>query len=148
MRWLIALALMLLASPSRAELRIVDGDSINMDGIHYRLHGIDAPESRQGCPDGWPAGQLATAYLRSLVEGKTVRCDVRTIDRYKRMVAVCSADGWDLGADMVEAGMALAYTRYSLDYLSQQAEAHQRKAGMHAHDCQEPWKWRQHHDKP
>ena len=53
-------------------------------------------------------------------------------DRYGRSVAVCRADGRDLGADMVSAGMAWAFTRYSSDYVSQERAAIGAGIGVHA----------------
>ena len=51
----------LLASVAAAagDASITDGDTLKLDGITYRLLGIDAPETKQDCPDGWPAGRLA-----------------------------------------------------------------------------------------
>ena len=95
----------------------VDGDTIKLDGTTYRLWGIDAPETRQTCTSGWPAGMEATDLLRALMRDKTVMCEPKTTDRYGRTVAICRADGRDLGADMVSAGYALAFVRYSLDYI-------------------------------
>lgn len=34
---------------------IMDGDAIGLNGTTWRLWGINAPESRQTCEDGWPA---------------------------------------------------------------------------------------------
>ena len=50
----IAVLLMLLTSPACADSitgvpRIVDGDSIVINGVKIRLHGIDAPERTQTC---------------------------------------------------------------------------------------------------
>lgn len=130
------------ASHSLADATVVDGDTIKLDGTTYRLHGIDAAEARQSCADGWPAGVTAAATLRDLVRGRTVACEPKTTDRYGRTVAVCRADGADLGAAMVRTGQALAFVRYSADYLPQEAEARAARAGVHAHDCQTPWNWR------
>ena len=33
----------------KEKIRIVDGDTIHIDKIKYRLHGIDAPEMKQLC---------------------------------------------------------------------------------------------------
>ena len=55
---------MVLAADTAAYVR--DGDTIDIAGERIRLHGIDAPESRQTCvADGvtWPCGQCATAAL-------------------------------------------------------------------------------------
>ena len=40
--------------------RIIDGDTLDIAGERIRLHGIDAPESRQSCVVGsevWRCGQ-------------------------------------------------------------------------------------------
>src|SRR5262249_24416111 len=87
---------------------IIEGDTIRHGRLTYRLWGIDAPESQQTCPDGWPAGSLATTRLQSLISGGTVVCDDRGRDRYSRTIARCEAAGEDLGAIMVREGLAWA----------------------------------------
>ncbi len=47
--------------------RVIDGDTLEVAGRRIRLHGIDAPESRQLCrKDGkpWQCGKDATSALR------------------------------------------------------------------------------------
>jgi endonuclease YncB( thermonuclease family) len=63
MNWLPA-ALVLLALPAAAQ--VTDGDTLKQGGVTYRLWGIDAPEAKQVCPDGWPAGSLAATRLQAL----------------------------------------------------------------------------------
>jgi hypothetical protein len=55
--------------------------------------------------------------------GSYVTCEPRTLDRYGRTVAICRADGRDLGADMVADGHAWAFVRYSRDYVEEEREA-------------------------
>lgn len=136
------LALILAASPVLADVTITDGDTLKLDGRTYRLWGIDAAEYRQTCPDGWAAGVMALEALASLVRDRTVACELRSTDRYGRTVAICRADGVDLGATMVRAGQALAFVRYSADYLPQEREARAARVGVHGHDCLPAWKWR------
>ena len=94
----LAAALALAASPALAQsARVVDGDTLKVDGVTYRLWGIDAPESAQPCADGWPAGRSATEHLRALIGDRHVSCEPRSVDRYGRTVAVCRVDGRDLG---------------------------------------------------
>jgi endonuclease YncB( thermonuclease family) len=140
-RWLVAVALLLCVSAAAAQT-VTDGDTIKMDGTTYRLWGIDAPETRQDCADGWTAGKVATTYLYGLMRGHKVTCEDKDTDRYGRTVALCRADGRDLGADMVRAGMAWAFVRYSRDYVDQEAEAKAAGLGVHAHRCEKAWDYR------
>ncbi len=126
----------------RAEIHVVDGDTIRLNGTPYRLWGIDAPEMKQSCTDGWPAGRLATTHLQSLIVGRSVICEARDTDRYGRTVAVCRAGGEDLGAIMVRGGYAWAFTRYSADYVGQEARAKAGGEGVHGHGCLPAWEWR------
>ena len=59
MRWLLLVSVVLLGAPAAAQT-VTDGDTIKMDGITYRLWGIDAPETKHDCADGWTAGRRAT----------------------------------------------------------------------------------------
>jgi endonuclease YncB( thermonuclease family) len=100
---------------SAAAQTITDGDTLKQGGITYRLWGIDAPEAKQVCPDGWPAGSLATSRLQALTAGRPIVCQEKDRDRFGRIVAICRASGEDLGAILVREGMAWAFTRYSVD---------------------------------
>lgn len=141
---LAATALVLAAmsfSTARAQT-ITDGDTIKQGGATYRLWGIDAPEAKQDCPDGWPAGRMAKTRLLELTAGRPVVCEVRDHDRYGRNIAICRASGEDLGALMVQQGMAWAFTRYSRDYVAHETRAKAASLGVHAHNCLPAWEWR------
>jgi len=120
----------------------IDGNTIKLDGIVYRLWGIDAAEQGQRCADGWRAGIEARTKLRHLIAGHTIACEPLAKDRYGRIVALCRADGQDLGAAMVSSGMAWAFIKYSGDYVEQERAARAEHLGVHAHDCMKPWDWR------
>ena len=64
------------------------------------------------------------------------------MDRYGRMVATCTAGGDDLGAWLVENGWALAYRRYSLDYVDEEQRAQAGGLGMWRGAFVAPWDWR------
>ncbi len=91
--------------------RVTDGNTIEIAGQRIRLHGIDAPETKQICDLGgkpWRCGLAATDTLRKLIDGNQVVCKGRGNDRYSRLIAVCKV-GWpDPGAEMVTRGMAVA----------------------------------------
>lgn len=130
------------SAPVAAQVPVTDGDTLKLDGTTYRLWGIDAPETKQDCPDGWPAGRLATTMLQTLIKGRTIVCEAKDTDQYGRTVAICRAGGEDLGALMVRAGMAWAFVRYSRDYVDQEARAKSQGLGVHAHGCAPAWEWR------
>lgn len=56
------------------------------DTINIRLAGMDAPEGAHFGQKGQPYYQESKAYLKRLVEGKTVTCTIRRIDMYQRAV--------------------------------------------------------------
>lgn len=137
----VAATALALAWPAAAQ-SVVDGDSLELGGKIYRLHGIDAAESAQICADGWPAGYVAKEYLGELIEARQVVCVALASDRDGETVAICRADGVDLGAAMVTGGHALARVPYSVRYISQEDAAIAARRGVHAHNCVAPWKWR------
>jgi endonuclease YncB( thermonuclease family) len=130
----------LMAMPAAAQ-EAVDGDTLKVDGTTYRLHGIDAAEPEQICADGWPAGWAAREYLNELIEDKELDCTTMG-NQNGQTVAVCRADGVDLGAAMVTGGHALAFLPYSARYISQEDAAAAARRGLHAHKCVPPWQWR------
>lgn len=136
------LASLALAAPVLADVIVVDGDTLKVDGVTYRLWGIDAPEHGQFCVDGLPAGVMASEVLRNLVAGKVVACQAQSSDRDGQILGVCRADGLDLAALMVRSGWAWAFVRYSSDYVQLETEARAGRVGVHDHNCQLPWDWR------
>ena len=62
----------------------------------------------------------------------------------EQIVAVCyMAEGQVYINDlMVEQGRALAYRKYSEDYVGQEEAAKALRAGMWAGEFMEPWEWR------
>ena len=125
---------------------VIDGDTIEIHGIRIRLHGIDAPESRQLCtrPTGerWRCGQQASLALSDQIGRSTVSCDPRDTDRYGRTVAVCRTRGVDLNGWLVTQGWAVAYRRYSLDYVRAEDQARAASRGVWSGQFDMPWEWR------
>lgn len=75
----IAIGVQLVDCAYAAQALVVDGDTIELNGTKYRLHGIDTPEAGQKCSatggGTWRCGDAATDALTSLVSGKNVVCD-------------------------------------------------------------------------
>lgn len=131
-------------------LHVIDGDTFDVGDTRVRLHGVDAPEDAQACLDEagaeWPCGDWATREARALWEGERAACEILETDRYGRAVSRCAIGGEDLGAALVERGMALAYVEYSRDYLPQQHAAEEAGAGLWRGSFQAPWDWRRNPD--
>jgi endonuclease YncB( thermonuclease family) len=154
MRRLILLLLVLVAMAdtqvARAEAvtgeaQVINGDTIEVRGQLIRLLGIDAPESKQICErDGekWLCSAEAGAKLRELIGNNEVRCDRRRRESYGRVVALCTVGDVDLGAEMVASGYAVAYRRFSEDYVSQEEAAKAAGKGLWAGTFVLPWEWR------
>lgn len=125
---------------------VVDGDGLEIDGRKIRLFGIDAFESGQYCKrkdkTRWRCGQYATVALDRLAGGRTASCRVVNEDRYGRAVAVCKVDGTDLARAQVAEGWALAYRRYSKDYVSDEDRAESAGRGAWAGTFEQPSAWR------
>jgi endonuclease YncB( thermonuclease family) len=125
---------------------VIDGDTIEIHGQRIRLHGIDAPESSQLFvrPTGerWRCGRQASLALADHIGRATVRCEPRDIDRYGRVVAVCFAHDEDLDRWMVLNGWAVAFRRYSLDYIADEDAARRSRINIWSGDFDMPWDWR------
>ena len=126
-------------------IRIIDGDTIHIDKIKYRLHGIDAPEMKQLCKineKNYKCGVKSKEFLVSLIGNKPVRCVHKDVDRYKRIVAECFVNNINLNKELVKHGWALAYTDYSKDYVDDENFAKENNLGMWKGTFVEPKKWR------
>ena len=127
------------------QAEVVDGDTLEVGGERIRLFGVDAPESQQGCTRGggnWACGREATQQLGSLIAGRSVRCEARDIDAYGRTVAVCRVGSLDLGQAMVQTGHAVAFRRYSTDYVGDEEQARVARRGLWASTFTMPSEWR------
>ncbi len=143
----------LLASAESAEAisgkpRVVDGDSLDFGAVQVRLHGVDAPEAKQTCLRAareWSCGLEATAALSALIENHWIDCNERDRDLYGRIVAVCTIGGpkgVEINREMVARGWAVAYRRYSMDYVAEESTARSAGLGIWSGDFISPEDWR------
>ena len=127
-------------------IRILDGDTFEMllssrETVIVRMEGIDAPEK------GMPFATASKNYLGQLCFQKQVRLDVSKRDRWKRPIARVYVDGSvvELGEQMIRAGMAWHFTKYSNSSSLDRAEREARvaKRGLWADPNPiAPWLWR------
>ncbi|SFK64415.1 thermonuclease family protein [Shimia haliotis] len=133
-------------APLTGTASVIDADTLEIRGERLRLHGIDAPESGQICHDqngdAWRCGKEAAFALADKIGRRPVTCTPTDQDRYGRWIAVCSQNGNDLNAWLVRAGWAIAYTRFSDDYLREERAAKRDKRGIWQGAFVAPEDWR------
>ena len=102
---------------------VIDGDTIHIGSNKIRLQGINAPELEE------PYGKQAKWALHKLVKGQTITAQPNGETSYGRIVAKCFLeDGTDLGAKMVEMGLALDLPEYpDADYRHLETPASRKK---------------------
>jgi micrococcal nuclease len=108
-----------------------------------RFCGIDAPELAQ------PLGVESRDYLMRLVGDGAVRVVMVEKDKYDRTVAeLFLADGRSVNVEMVRAGMAYHYAKYSGNCSVRSAigqaedEARSKRVGIWIGAYQKPWDFR------
>lgn len=129
-----------------ARAAAVDGDTLAIGNDRLRLNGIDAPEMGQVCErggQGYDCGEAARAAMSRILGDGSVTCETLGLDVYRRRVVRCvNADGQDIAAVLVAQGWAMAYRRYSMDYVPQEDTARSIGRGMWAGRFEAPWDFR------
>jgi endonuclease YncB( thermonuclease family) len=136
----------ILAKEIRGFAKITDGDTIKINNNKIRLHGIDTPETKQICSRNskkYNCGKEATDALTYKINKNHVVCIVQDrLDKYKRYIGVCFIEEVNLNKWMVKNGYAVAYRRYSRDYVKDEDYAKKNKLGLWSGNFIYPEKWR------
>lgn len=122
--------------------RLIDGDSLKLNGHEVRMVGIDAPEGRQKCRrngQDWACGRDATRELSQMIGGREILCRVEGRDKHRRYLSTCEVGGRNLNQAMVEHGMAVSFGRR---YAKQEAAARSARRGLWAGTFDRPQDWR------
>ena len=126
-------------------LRVVDGDTIVLNGEKIRFSGIDTPELKQTCMKDNEkifCGETAKILLIKKIGNKTPECISEGKDAYKRTLAECFVNGESLSAFLVRSGYAFAYRKYSDKFIKDEEFAKENKLGIWAMTFQYPWVFR------
>ena len=143
---LLLLSSKILAGEISGVASITDGDTIKIFSNRIRFHGIDAPETKQICIknlEEYNCGKKATTALIKIIDKREVRCEVQdNLDRYRRYIGVCFVEETNLNKWMVRNGHAVAFRRYSKDYIKDEDYAKNNKLGLWSGTFIYPKKWR------
>jgi len=137
--------------------KIIDGDTVHINNKKIRLEGIDAPEIKQQCKKPflqissligfqfikkYSCGVTSKKKLIKKIDNSKIRCISSSKDRYKRYLATCYKEKINLNKWMVRNGFAVAYKRYSNDYVRDEDFAKENKLGLWEGSFTMPEKWR------
>ena len=126
-------------------IKIVDGDTIHLNGEKIRFTGIDTPELKQTClKEGVKdfCGVTAKQILINKIGNNNVKCISEGKDQYKRTLAECFVNNESLSSYLVRSGYAFAYRRYSKKFTPDEDYAKFNKLGMWSMEFDYPWDWR------
>ena len=137
--------------------KIIDGDTVHINLKKIRLEGIDAPEIKQQCKKDflkisvyigfnftkdYSCGVVSKNKLIEKINNTEINCISTSKDRYKRYLATCYKEKINLNKWMVRRGYAVAYKRYSKDYVRDENYARENKLGIWQGKFIRPEKWR------
>ena len=141
-----SLVFFLIFNPVKSqELRIVDGDTIHLNGKKIRFSGIDAPELKQSCIKNdviYTCGITAKEILIDKISNNKVECISEGEDQYKRTLAECFINEESLSSYLVRSGYAFAYRKYSKKFIPDEDYAKTNQIGMWSMKFDYPWGYR------
>ena len=126
-------------------LKIIDGDTIVLNGEKVRFSGIDAPELKQTCIQNdkkVKCGVSAKILLVKKIGNNIPKCISEGKDVYKRTLAECFVNEESLSKFLVRSGYAFAYRKYSKKFIKDEEFAKNNKIGMWSMTFEYPWTFR------
>lgn len=137
--------LLLISQITGKVVKIKDGDTVVIlddDKVQHtiRVADIDTPEYKQ------PFSMVAKQFTSDEIFGKDVYIESKGKDRYNRTIGfILYGQGKNLSAELIKAGLAWHYVRYSTSPSFQELENTARKDKIGLWGDPEPvapWEWR------
>ena len=126
-------------------LKVIDGDTVHLNGEKIRFSGIDTPELKQMCNKNGiekQCGIKAKQILIDKIGNNNVECISEGKDQYKRTLAECFVNNESLSSYLVRSGYAFAYRKYSKKFIEDENYAKANKIGMWSMQFEYPWDFR------
>ena len=140
---------LLLVTQVISEVRVIDGDTLIIEQKKIRLSGIDAPEKSQLCYNSnkviYACGVIAYEKLNQLIidsDFQLIKCKDFSKDHYGRFISNCWIGNIFINSWMVRNGWAMAYQKYSMEFVKEENDAKKEKLGIWNGQFVEPWNWR------
>jgi len=127
------------------EIKIIDGDTIHLNGEKIRFSGIDTPELKQTCSKNNEiifCGIEAKKLLVDKIASNEINCISEGKDQYKRTLAECFVNDLSLSSYLVKNGYAFAYRKYSKKFIADEDFARLNNLGIWSMKFEYPWDWR------
>jgi len=133
------LAAVLLLAPLAALAQVsgvpvpIAGDILRVNDVTVHLYGVVAPKPDQICRANdkpYPCGHVAKTALMDLVFGGAVSCRPRKETKDGIAEADCQSGGFDVAANMVHTGWAVADPITGQKYAKIEARARKAKRGL------------------
>ena len=148
--------LVISAVPARTQdisgpARVIDGDTIVIDGQIIDLYGVDAPELdfngvEQTClSDGqtYRCALVAAGRLAEKIAGRTVSCEAHAKDTEGHLLASCYTEKReDLAGWLVNKGYVVVDSRYSEEFADWEIWNKAARTGLWSGQFELPWLWR------
>ena len=128
--------------------RVVTASTLRINGLNIKMYGVDAPDITQTCANhygqGYYCGREARNWLQDWIENKEVTCHILGKVENNWATGACFVDNnkYDVGAVVVNAGWAVAYTKNTNIYVGYENQARNNNRGLWAGTFYKPWDWR------
>ena len=134
--------------------KIIDGDTFKLSIKKIRLLGSDGREHILSCKNpyltirsfsftkSYLCGQVSTNKLTKKINNQIIKCKIKDVDRYNRLIGECYKRNQNLNSWLVSNGYAVAYRKYSKKYISDEMNAKNNKLGIWQGKFEMPWDFR------
>ena len=93
--------------------RVVDGDTVIVDGRRIRLLNVDTEESVHPHPSrNTSFGRKTSRAVKKAIQGKTAELECYGKDRYSRRLCYLFVDGENFNVKLVKQGWSRYYTKF------------------------------------
>jgi endonuclease YncB( thermonuclease family) len=129
------------------EAQVTKPYSFTLGDYGVFLLGVDSVEAKQSCSvsgRNWECWAAAQRQLETILSEGDVTCESVVEDRMpKRMIALCTVNGQDVGQRLVESGFGLALPNETTRYNDAQTDARVAGVGLWQGTFTAPSTWRE-----